>query len=263
MRARMGISLRSEWVDPLLSAHPDLPALEVLFEQWLFATEPALQKLHALRERYPFVLHCLSMNLGSCDPLDAEYVDEVGAFAKRFEVSAVSDHLSWRSTEGRWTLSLLPLPRTEEALDHVCARVGAVQDRLGRAIALENVSQYLEVPGDIPHAEMFNELHRRTGAGVHLDLNNLLVTDRWLGEAPSTFLDALSAEVAWIHVAGHADVPLPVDDHSALPSADCLALLDRVQTQAPVIFEWDRDRPPFDQVLPALLSERMQSATAL
>lgn len=263
MRARMGISLRSEWVDPLLSAEPELPALEILFEQWLFASEPALQKLHALRERYPFVLHCLSMNLGSSDPLDPEYVDAVGAFAKRFEVEAVSDHLSWRSTEGRWTLSLLPLPRTPEALGHLCARVRAVQDRLGRTIALENVSQYLEVPGDIPHVEMFNELHRRTGAGIHLDLNNLLVTERWLGETPAAFLDALTADVAWTHVAGHADVPLPIDDHSGLPSTACLALLDLVQSDAPVIFEWDRDRPPFEHVLPALMSERMQGVAAL
>lgn len=262
MRARVGISLRSEWVDPLLCAQPELPALEVIFEQWLSASEASLRKLEKLRERYPLLLHCLSMNLGSTDPLDPEYVDAVRAFADRFAVTAVSDHLSWRSIEGRWSLSLLPLPRTEEALAHVCGRVGAVQERLSRVIALENVSQYLPVPGDIPHPEMFNELHRQTGAGIHLDLNNLLVTDRWLGETPDEFLVALTAEVAWVHVAGHTDVPLPLDDHSQLPSPDCLALLDRVPSGVPVIFEWDRDRPPLDDLLPNLFSASMQRAFA-
>lgn len=262
MGARMGISLRSEWVDPLLSTRPELPVLEIVFEQWVHASDASLRKLEQLRERYPFLLHCLSMNLGSTDPLDPEYVDAVRAFADRFAVEAVSDHLSWRSVGGRWSLSLLPVPRTEETLAHVAGRVAAVQDRLGRTIALENVSQYLAVPGEIPLVEMFNALHRGCGTRIHLDLNNLLVTERWLRETPASFLDALTADVAWIHVAGHEDVPLPVDDHSHLPSLACLAMLDRVPRAAPLIFEWDRGRPSFDDLLPDLFSERMQRAVA-
>jgi uncharacterized protein (UPF0276 family) len=256
----MGISLRDEWVDPLLSAEPPIPALEVIFEQWVSAPESSLRKLEQLRERYPLLLHCLSLNLGSSDPLDPEYVDAVRAFADRFSVAAVSDHLSWRSTESRWSLSLLPMPRTEEALGHLAGRVDAVQSRIGRSIALENISQYLPTPGDIPLAVMFNELHRRRGTAIHLDLNNLLVTERWLGESPKAFLDALTADVAWVHVAGHEDVPLPVDDHSHLPSQACLGLLGRVPPGAPVIFEWDRHRPSFADLLPNLFLERMQHA---
>ena len=252
MTARMGISLRHEWVEPLLAAQTPFPALEVIFEQWVVAPEPALRRLERLRERYPFLLHCLGMNVGSQDPLDRDYFERVQAFADRFEVPAISDHLSWRSVEGAWSLSLLPLPRTEEALAHVEARVSEVQAFLGRPIALENVSQYLPTPGEIPLVEMFNELHARCGSLVHLDLNNLIVNERWLGEAPAPFLDALTAGVAWVHVAGHADVPTPIDDHSAMPSAECLALLERVDTDVPVILEWDRERPPFDELVPAI-----------
>ena len=252
MTARLGLSLRHEWVEPLLEAHPKLPALEVIFEQWMFASEPALRQLERLRGRYPLLLHCLSMNLGSCDPLDRDYFGRVAAFANRFEVAGVSDHLSWRSTGGRWTLSLLPLPRTEETLAHVAGRVDAVQSLLGRRIALENVSQYLPTPGDIPLAEMFNALHRELGTAIHLDLNNLIVNERWLGEAPDAFLDALTADVGWVHVAGHQDVSLPVDDHSAMPSKRCLSLLERVGADALTILEWDRERPTLDALLPAL-----------
>ena len=260
MSARLGISLRHEWVEPLLATRPALPSLEVIFEQWVFASDAALRDLEVLRERYPMLLHCLGMNLGSTDPLDRDYFERVRAFAERFVVTGISDHLSWRSTEGQWSLSLLPLPRTEEALAHVAGRVDAVQSFLGRPIALENVSQYLPTPGDVPLAEMFNTLHREQGTAIHLDLNNLIVNERWLGETPGEFLDALTADVAWMHVAGHQNVPMPIDDHSAMPSVRCMELLSRVKVEAPVILEWDRERPTLDALLPAISSAEANHA---
>ena len=252
MTLRWGISLRPEWIDPLLSTQLALPSLEVIFEQWVFASEPALRKLERLRERHPFVLHCLSMNIGSSDPLDLDYLERVRAFADRFSIDTVSDHLSWRSIDRRWSLSLLPMPRTEEALAHMLGRVDMAQMLLRRKLALENVTQYASVPGDLPLAEMFNQLHLRCGAMIHLDLNNLLVTERWLGESPDHFLNTLVADVACVHVAGHEQQALPLDDHSRMPSAACMELLARVMPSAPVILEWDRQRPPFPELLTAI-----------
>ena len=262
MTARMGISLRQEWVEPLLAARPPMPALEVIFEQWVFASERELDQLGQLRERYPFLLHCLSMNLGSSDPLDRDYFEKVRAFAERFSVAEISDHLSWRSIGGRWSLSLLPLPRTEEVLAHVAARVDEAQRFLGRRIALENVSQYARTPGDIPLAEMFNALHERCGTAVHLDLNNLLVNERWLGETPASFLGVLRADVAWVHVAGHQDVPMPIDDHSCFPSAACMELLRDIDAGKPVILEWDRERPSLGELLPIIADQEATHAAS-
>lgn len=252
MNAPLGLSLRPEWVEPLLDSRAALPALEVIFEQWVFASESALADLERLRGRYPMLLHCLSMNLGSADPLDRDYFERVRAFADRFEVSGVSDHLSWRSIGGAWTLSLLPLPRTREALEHVVARVEGAQSVLGRRIALENVSQYRATPEEMPLVEMFNELYQRCGAPIHLDLNNLLVNERWLGEKPEAFLDALTAEVGWAHVAGHQNVEMPIDDHSAMPSAQCMRLVSYLRDDTAVILEWDRERPALRSLLPVL-----------
>lgn len=252
MTAQMGISVRQEWVEPLLSTRPALPALEVIFEQWIFASEAMLGQLERLAERYSLLLHCLSMNIGSSDPLDRHYFEQLRAFDDRFGVAGISDHLSWRSIGGRWSLSLLPLPRTEETLGHLADRLDEVQAFLRRTIALENISQYLPVPGDVPAAEMFNALHRRCGTGIHLDLNNLLVTERWLDEPPDQFLAALTADIGWIHVAGHADVALPVDDHCGMPSVACMNLLRQIEPRAPVILEWDRERPSFGELLPAI-----------
>ena len=251
----MGISLRQEWVEPLLASSIPLPAVEVIFEQWMFASDAELGTLERIRERHPLVVHCLSMNLGSCDPLDRDYVARVRDFAARFEVDAISDHLSWRSIDGTWTLSLLPLPRTGEVLRHVAARVDAVQSFLGRTIALENVSQYVRTPGDLSLVEMFNGLHASCGASIHLDLNNLLVNERWLGETPTAFLNELEADIAWAHVAGHQDVEKPIDDHSAMPSEACMRLVEQVPEGTPVILEWDRERPSFETIVPALTDD--------
>lgn len=106
---------------------------------------------------------------------------------------------------------------------------------------------------------MFNRLHHDTGARIHLDLNNLLVSERWLGESPTAFLDSLTAEVAWVHVAGQKDVPYPVDDHSRRPSPRCMALLEQVNPRVPVILEWDRDRPSFHSLLPIIDPEGARS----
>lgn len=252
MTARLGISLRQEWIEPLLASSTPLPAVEVIFEQWMLASDAELETLERIRERQPLLLHCLSMNLGSTDPLDRDYFERIRRFSSRFEIDAISDHLSWRSIGDVWTLSLLPMPRTEDALAHLTARVDAVQSFLGQRIALENVSQYLETPGELSLAEMFNGLSASCGAAIHLDLNNLLVNERWLGETPGAFLDELEAEVAWVHVAGHQNVEKPIDDHSALPSEACMQMLSRVHPDVPVILEWDRERPAFDTLLPAL-----------
>jgi uncharacterized protein (UPF0276 family) len=251
----MGLSLRREWVDPVLDTRPPLPALELVFEQWVFASERALRQLEELRARYPVFLHCLSMNIGSSEPLDRDYFDQVREFARRFAVDRISDHLSWRSAGGQWSLSLLPLPRTSEALCHVERRVDEAQTFLGGAIALENVSQYIPTPGDVPLAEFFNILHERCGTGIHLDLNNLIINERWLGESPDAFLRALEAEITCVHVAGHQDVPLPVDDHSSMPSSACMKLLEGVAPEVPVVLEWDRERPSLGDLLPAIAQE--------
>jgi uncharacterized protein (UPF0276 family) len=221
----------------------------------MFADEAELQTLERIRARQPLLLHCLSMNLGSADPLDRDYFERIRAFADRFEVEGVSDHLSWRSIEGRWMLSFLPMPRTEEALAHLAGRVDAVQSFLGRRIALENVSQYLPTPGDLSLVDMFHGLASSCGSAIHLDLNNLLVNERWLGETPEVFLDRLEAQVAWIHVAGHQAVEKPIDDHGAMPSKACLRLLHSVADNAPVILEWDRERPSYDGLMSAMSAQ--------
>jgi uncharacterized protein (UPF0276 family) len=84
------------------------------------------------------LLHGVSLNIGSADPLDADYLAELDALAARYQPAWISDHLCWTGVRGRNLHDLLPLPYTDDVLAHVCERVQSVQDRLGRRIALEN-----------------------------------------------------------------------------------------------------------------------------
>src|SRR5438309_286043 len=83
---------------------------------------------------------------GQNDCGTARHLDRLAALVRRFEPALVSEHLSWSSIGGRHANELLPLPFTEEALDHVVASIGRVQDRIGRRIFVENVSAYFRFP---------------------------------------------------------------------------------------------------------------------
>ena len=125
--------------------------------------------LRSVRERYPVVLHGVSLSIGSTDPLDERYLDGLSTLADEVQPAWVSDHLCWSSFGGHTGHDLWPLPFTEESLAHVAGRVARVQERLRRPILLENVSTYLQFASStIPEWEMLSELAHRTGCGVLL-----------------------------------------------------------------------------------------------
>src|SRR5262249_49029316 len=113
--------------------------LEVISENFMIPGGRPLAILERVRAERPVVLHGVSLSIGSTDPLNVAYLDELRALAARIEPAWVSDHLCWGSHGQRYAHDLLPLPFTDEALAHVVERVRRVQERLGRRILLENV----------------------------------------------------------------------------------------------------------------------------
>src|SRR5436190_20330088 len=140
--ARVGIGLRAPHYAELLERRPALDFLEVHSENFFGDGGPALAWLERARAHYPLSLHGVGLSLGSTDPLDERHLARLENLVRRFEPAWISEHLSWSSVDGHHANDLLPLPLTEEALEHVVARVGAVQDRLGRPLMVENISSY-------------------------------------------------------------------------------------------------------------------------
>jgi uncharacterized protein (UPF0276 family) len=96
------------------------------------------------RERpTPLSLHGVGLGLGSNDALDRTHLERVRRAVDRFAPALVSEHACWGSFEGEHFNDLLPLPYTDETVEHLSRRIAQVQDALGRQILVENLSCYL------------------------------------------------------------------------------------------------------------------------
>ncbi|MGZ3405711.1 MAG: multinuclear nonheme iron-dependent oxidase, partial [Polyangia bacterium] len=129
-----GVGLRTQHYATVLEELPRVDWFECISENFMVAGGNPRRVLRQVRERYPVVLHGVSLSIGSVDPLDPKYLDELAALAAETEPAWVSDHLCWSSVGGNFSHDLLPLPYTEEALAHVAERVLRVQDKLKRQI---------------------------------------------------------------------------------------------------------------------------------
>lgn len=139
-----GLGLRAQHYDEILNGNPPIDWFEVISENYMLPGGQPLRILDQIRERYPVVMHGVSLSIASTAPPNFDYLQNLRDLAKHVEPKWVSDHLCWTGVHGKNLHDLLPIPYTSEALDHVVSRVQLVQDFLGRAIVLENVSTYVQ-----------------------------------------------------------------------------------------------------------------------
>ena len=213
-----GLGLRPVHYGAVLETSPAVDWFEVLTENYLVGGGRPLYFLDAVRDRYPIVMHGVSLSIGSTAALDVDYLDAVGRLARRCEPEWISDHLCWTGTDGANLHDLMPLPYTEEALAHVAMRIDEVQERLGRPLVVENVSSYVSYASSaMSEWEFLAALVRRTGCRLLLDVNNVYVSSRNHGFDAREFLDGVPVEgVQQFHIAGHQDFGTHViDTHDA------------------------------------------------
>ena len=203
-----GLGLRPVHYEALLTESHAIDWLEIVSENYLVPGGQPLDYLERIRARFPVVMHGVSLSIGSTDPLDRRYLADLKALARRVEPAWISDHLCWTGVEGRNVHDLLPLPYTEEALAAVAARVGEVQDLLGRQILLENVSSYLSYrDSEMTEWEFLGEVARRADCAILLDINNIYVSAVNHGFDPLAYLRGVPKErVRQFHLAGHSDM---------------------------------------------------------
>src|SRR5262245_42634797 len=139
----LGVGLRSVHFDHILRCQPEVDWFEIISENFIDSGGRPRHVLRQIAERYPVVMHGVSLSIGSSDPLDFEYLGKLKALAREVDARWISDHLCWTGVLGRNTHDLLPVPFTEETLRHVVERVRTVQDFLERPLVLENPSSYV------------------------------------------------------------------------------------------------------------------------
>jgi uncharacterized protein (UPF0276 family) len=206
--AGFGLGLRTPHYEAVLNEPHAIDWLEIITENYLVPGGKPLHYLERIRERFPLVMHGVSLSIGSTDPVDFDYLAQVRALAARIEPHWISDHLCWTGIDGRNLHDLLPLPYTEEALAWVVARVGQIQDALGRRILLENVSSYLAFhESDMSDWEFLREVAQRADCAILLDINNIYVSSVNHGFDALTYLEAMPKDrVRQLHLAGHSDL---------------------------------------------------------
>jgi uncharacterized protein (UPF0276 family) len=249
-----GAGLRVEHYDDVLSGAQGADWFEAISENYTDTGGRPLEVLDAVRRDYPVALHGVALSIGGTDPLDSAYLAGLKALVDRIEPAIVSDHLCWSSFEGRPLFDLLPLPMTEEALEHVIVRVQRVQDLLGRRILLENPSIYLDwETSRIPEPEFLAELAHRADCGLLLDVNNVYVSSVNLDFDPVAYLDAIPRErVGQIHLAGFTDMGSYLfDTHSRPVSEEVWTLYAHACARfgsVATMVEWDDDIPEWERL---------------
>ena len=252
---RTGVGLRSPHVKEIIQTRPDLDFFELLTDNHLCDGGYARQQAYLIREHYPVSLHCVGMSLGGTDPTDFTYLDKIKTLAKELEPMHISDHLCWTSCRSHHAHDLLPLPYTEEAVQHVSQRIRDIQEHLETTLVVENVSSYLEFEASaMSEWEFLAAVAEESGSRILLDLNNIHVSHYNNGTDAGEYIENIALDqVAEIHLAGfeHKGEYL-LDAHNNRVSEPVWALYRKLlekTTDIPTLIEWDNDLPPFATLL--------------
>jgi uncharacterized protein (UPF0276 family) len=265
-----GIGLRPVHYPEVVSGGADVDWFEVITENFLVRGGNPRRVLRAVRDRWPVVLHGVSMSLGGPDELDLGHLDAVAALAEEIEPAWISDHLCWSGLRRHRAHDLWPLPFTEEAVRHTADRIARVQDRLRRRILVENVSTYLRFAGsEMTEWEFVSAVLQRADCGLLLDVNNLYVNARNHGFDPLRYLEGLPLDrVAQLHLAGHDDHGTHLLDTHDHPVSAPVWELHRAAVRLcrrplSTLVEWDDHLPPLQRVVAESQRARAVEAGAL
>jgi uncharacterized protein (UPF0276 family) len=196
------------------------------------------------------------LSIGGPAPLDIEFLQRLRKFLDSHQIATYSEHLSYTGDAGH-LYDLLPIPMTEAAVDYVAARVGQVQDILGRRIALENVSTYAAPGSDMSEQDFVCAVLEKADCDLLLDVNNIFVNSINHGFNAEHYLRSLPAQrICYAHIAGHyvEAYDLRIDTHGDDVCADVWALLGKAYEHFgifPTLLERDFNIP----ALPDLLAE--------
>ncbi|MFK8042917.1 DUF692 domain-containing protein [Congregibacter sp.] len=250
-----GLGLRRALMGPLLSMEEKaVDFLELAPENWIGVGGRYAAGLDTLGERFPFVMHGLSLDIGGPDPLDMDLLAGVASLVKRFDVPIYSEHLTYCAADGH-LYDLLPIPFTDEAVHYVSERIRVVQDYLDMPLVLENASYYAQAHKDMDEAAFINAVVEESGCQLLLDVNNVYVNSVNHGYEPLAFIDALPLDaVRYIHIAGHFDEAddLKVDTHGADVIDPVWEVLDEAYARVgalPTLLERDFNFPELDTLL--------------
>ncbi len=250
-----GLGLRRPIADQLKEVPAgEIDFMEIAPENWIHVGGKLGKKLRWFTERYPFLIHGLSLSIGSPAPLNEQLVHDIRDFMAEHNIRMYSEHLSASSDDGQ-LYDLMPIPFTEDAVKHVAARVQRVQDILEQRIALENVSYYAPTDTAMNEADFTLAVLEEADCDLMLDINNIVVNSINHHYDASEFLGSMPAErIRYFHLAGHyvEAEDLRIDTHGTPVDEQAWQLLEEAYSlfgPVPTLLERDFNFPPMDELL--------------
>jgi uncharacterized protein len=264
-----GLGLRPQHYREILETAPHVDWFEVISENYMVPGGQPLRMLDRIAERYPLVMHGVSLSIASTAELDMDYLTQLKELARRIEPRWISDHLCWTGVHGLNLHDLLPVPYTEEALAHVSQRIARVQDHLGRRLVIENVSSYITYEcSEMSEWDFVAELARRTDCLLLLDVNNVFVSGMNHDFDQRAFIESIPVDrVVQFHLAGHSEgETCLIDTHDQPVCEEVWTLygkaLERFGAVSTMI-ERDDNIPPLAELVAELDTARAIAARAL
>ena len=250
-----GLGLRRALADQLMANPPaEVDFMEIAPENWINVGGKLGKKLRFFTERYPFLVHGLSLNIGSPAPLNESLVRDIKAFMEEHKILMYSEHLSFSGDDGE-LYDLMPIPFTEEAVHYVAARVRRVQDILEQRIALENVSYYAATDSTMTEVEFLTAVLQESDCDLLLDINNIVVNSINHRYDASEFMLQMPADrIQYFHLAGHyvEAEDLRIDTHGDAVGDQVWRLLAEAYAHfgpIPTLLERDFNFPPIEELL--------------
>lgn len=250
-----GIGLRSIHYEEIVASAPNIDWLEIISEDYLVAAGVTSVYLDRIRERYPLVMHGVSLSLGSVDPLNWDYLKQLNQLIHHVNPMWVSDHCCWTGVNHLNMHDLLPLPYTGEVIKHVSQRIKQVQDFLERPLVIENVSSYITYKAsELSEWEFLNALLEESDCLLLLDINNVYVSAFNHGFDPIDYLNALPAHrIQQFHLAGHKHCQTHIIDTHDRPVSHDVWELYRYALKRfgniPTLIERDTDIPSLQELV--------------
>ena len=250
-----GLGLRRPIADKLMADPPsEVDFMEVAPENWIHVGGALGKKFRFFTERYPFLIHGLSLSIGAPSPLNEQLVRDIKDFMAEHDIRMYSEHLSYCGDDGQ-LYDLMPIPFTEDAVKYVAARVRRVQDILEQRIALENVSYYTPTDTSMSEVDFINAVLDEADCDLMLDINNIVVNSINHRYDPHEFMVRMPAErIRYFHLAGHyvEAEDLRIDTHGAAVDKQAWELLVDAYAHfgpVPTLLERDFNFPPMDELL--------------
>lgn len=253
-----GLGLRPTHYQSILDTHPKVDWFEIITEDFLVPGGRPLHFLNRIREQYPIVMHGVSLSVGGIDPINRDYLQQVKNLAERINPIWISDHFCWTGAHGVNLHDLLPLPYTEEAVNHVVQRVSQVQDFLNRRILLENVSSYVSYEhSTMTEWEFLTAVSEQADCYLLFDVNNVYVSSFNHNFNPIDFIKGVPTHrVKQFHLAGHTHCGSHiVDTHDETIIEEVWKLYEKALQQfGPIstLIERDDNIPPLEELLQEL-----------